>query len=107
MKLHGSEPGEYGAVLLSAVRFSKQKRRRENSLIAPTVTDSVASEPSAMAREAAAQSSTSIVFTRVVVRAKTERGGPAIQHSRSWAWIACVVRVPPSSVFQRPRHGLS
>ena len=48
MKRHGAVPGLYGLRLLSAVRPSKQKRSRDMSSSAPSVTDKVASEPSAI-----------------------------------------------------------
>ena len=70
-KLHGSEPGEYAAVLLSAVKFSKQKRRRGSrspSRASPRASRASRPRP----RLAAAQSSTSIALTRVAV-ARTPR----------------------------------
>ena len=46
--------------MLSATRFSKQKRSREISLREPSVIDRVASEPLAMRTTAAMVSSTSM-----------------------------------------------
>ena len=91
--------------MLSAVSASKQKRSREISTAEPRPTDRLTSAPSAISSARTAQSSVSIGFTRVAVRAKTVRIGPSAVTSMSWAWIAWVTRQPPSSVRHRPRQG--
>ena len=63
---------------LSAERLAKWNRWRVISCSEPRVAVMVASEPSASSREMAAQSSTSMSFTRVVTRANTFVGGPAM-----------------------------
>src|SRR5262245_27643355 len=105
VNFHGSDELRYGAVWLSAVRFWKQKRWRLISSADPVVTDSEQSEPSAISSEAATQSSVSIGLTSVVRCAYTLRAGPSTWQARSWPWTARFTIGPPSSVFQRERHG--
>src|SRR5262245_16047748 len=86
--VHGLADDEYGAVFDSAEKASKWKRCRLISSGEPNVAEIVASEPSCISSDAAAQSSTSIGFTRVVVRQYTRRGDPTMYVSMSSACTA-------------------
>src|ERR1700756_3545462 len=42
--------------------------------------------------------------TLVVLNAATAGTGPSSQKTKSWMWIACVTKTPPSSVANFPRQ---
>jgi len=78
VNVHGSEVFALGCVLLSAVKWLKQKRRRLIWWVEPVVTESEHNEPSAISNDAETQSSVSMGLTRVAVRANTLWAGPRI-----------------------------